>query len=81
MTCVLENNTFAALGHGITDVDTGLLIELNNGGLYQATVNKIVSGKKGTPGELSGMQKITKSLFFGLLTRNYSEKPVESYKE
>ena len=53
MTCVLENNTFAALGHGITDVDTGLLIELNNGGLYQATVNKIVNNHWGISGKVS----------------------------
>ena len=54
MTCVLENGTFAALGHGITDVDTGLLINLQDGGLYKATVNRVVAGKKGVPGELSG---------------------------
>lgn len=72
MTCVLENNTFAALGHGITDVDTGLLIELNNGGLYQATVNKIVSGKKGTPGELSGIVHLNNNNKIGsVLTNNH----------
>lgn len=54
MTCILEDGTFAALGHGITDVDTGLLIDLQNGGLYKASVQKIVVGKKGNPGELSG---------------------------
>ncbi|MEI3413541.1 MAG: SpoIVB peptidase S55 domain-containing protein [Blautia sp.] len=72
MTCVLENNTFAALGHGITDVDTGLLIELNNGGLYQATVNKIVSGKRGTPGELSGIVHLNNNNKIGsVLTNNH----------
>lgn len=61
MTCILEDGTFAALGHGITDVDTGLLINLQNGGLYKATVGKIIAGKKGTPGELSGSVRLADS--------------------
>ena len=54
MTCVTEDNHFVALGHGITDVDTGEMIRLQQGGLYPASIQQIIAGKKGTPGELFG---------------------------
>lgn len=54
MTCITEDNQFVALGHGITDIDTGEMIQLEQGGLYPATIQQIVMGKKGTPGELFG---------------------------
>lgn len=54
MTCVTEENHFVALGHGITDVDTGEMIRLQQGGLYPASIQQIIVGKKGTPGELFG---------------------------
>ncbi|MCH5267765.1 MAG: SpoIVB peptidase [Lachnospiraceae bacterium] len=70
MTCVLEDGTFAALGHGITDVDTGLLINLQDGGLYKATVNQVIAGKKGSPGELSGSVHLSDSDKIGSVYTN-----------
>lgn len=49
-----ENNRFAALGHGITDIDTGQLIDMSAGGLYPSSVYAIVKGKSGEPGEMVG---------------------------
>ena len=37
-----ENQRFAALGHGITDIDTSLLIDLSGGSLYPASVGNII---------------------------------------
>lgn len=54
LTCVTEDGRFVALGHGISDIDTGQLVSLKEGGLYQASIQKVIRGNSGTPGELSG---------------------------
>lgn len=51
---VTKENAFAALGHGITDMDTGKLITLRQGKVYPAKINDIKKGKAGNPGELIG---------------------------
>lgn len=70
MTCVTENNHFVALGHGITDVDTGELIHLSQGGLYPASIQRIIAGKKGTPGELFGSVVLSEEQKLGNVTEN-----------
>ncbi len=55
ITYVTSNGKFGALGHGITDVDTGLLMQIDGGKLYDAEVLSVVKGKTGTPGELIGI--------------------------
>lgn len=47
LTYVEENGNFGALGHGITDVDTGLLMNVKEGSLYKADIVQINKGKKG----------------------------------
>ncbi len=49
------SKTFGAIGHGITDIDTGELLEINDGDLLQAKVIDITKGKRTIPGELKGM--------------------------
>ena len=44
-----KTGNFAALGHGITDIDTGDLVEIQNGEFVTANVVSIVKGKKGNP--------------------------------
>lgn len=46
---------FGALGHGISDTDTGILIEDEGGILYDATIRSITRGTMGTPGSLAGI--------------------------
>ena len=48
-------NTFAALGHGITDVDTGKLLNISNGELVTSQIVSIVKGVKGRTGEIRGI--------------------------
>ncbi len=55
LTCVDNKGRFAALGHGITDSDAGVLMELKSGGIYDADVINVVKGKEGTPGEIMGI--------------------------
>ncbi len=49
-----ENNTYGALGHAISDSDTGLIIPVNFGELMKSGVSGVKKGKSGTPGELVG---------------------------
>ncbi len=69
---------FGALGHGINDVDTSLLMPLESGGLMYAEVTDVKKGQNGEPGELHGAFQVqrelgdlaanTKSGIFGTLT-------------
>lgn len=54
LTFVTNTGSFGALGHGITDIDTGILMEISDGGVYNAEVVSIVKGRAGEPGELTG---------------------------
>jgi len=45
---------FAALGHGIVDVDTEELVTISKGTVVTTNVTEIVKGKEGTPGEIKG---------------------------
>ncbi len=45
---------FAGLGHGICDVDTGLLMPLREGNIVDVEITDIIKGRRGSPGELKG---------------------------
>lgn len=49
-----ESGAFGALGHAITDVDTGIVLPVGYGGIYESSVVDINKGKSGEPGELLG---------------------------
>jgi stage IV sporulation protein B len=61
-------NTFCALGHGINDVDTTVLMPLKNGGIMAASVTAVEKGGMGAPGQLHGTFDLTEDL--GTLTGN-----------
>lgn len=46
--------TFGALGHGINDVDTAMLMSLSSGSIMETTVKAVKRGCAGDPGELKG---------------------------
>lgn len=50
-----ETKTFAALGHGIYEPETGTLLENKEGKLLNTKVEQVQQGKSGSPGALSGM--------------------------
>jgi stage IV sporulation protein B len=50
-----DTKKFGALGHAITDIDTGLLLTVDNGEVVQSKVASIQQGKKGKPGEIRGI--------------------------
>lgn len=49
-----STGNFAALGHGILDIDTEKLITIAKGEIVTANILSIIKGEKGTPGEIRG---------------------------
>ena len=49
-----KTGEFAGLGHGICDVDTGLLMPLLKGSVVDDEITDIIKGRRGSPGELRG---------------------------
>lgn len=50
-----DTNTFAALGHGIYERKTNVLVEAGGGELLKTEVNSIKEGESGKPGEIRGI--------------------------
>lgn len=50
-----ENSTFAALGHGICDYDTDLLMKSGGGSISFCGIKSVKKSENGIPGELSGI--------------------------
>ncbi|GHV26877.1 SpoIVB peptidase [Clostridia bacterium] len=63
------NSRYAALGHAITDVDTGTNLSVREGRILFSEVLDIIKGRKGTPGELRG-SFIREQKVFGNILKN-----------
>lgn len=50
-----DTHKYGALGHVITDADTGQKIDIRDGKVVKASIQGIQQGKKGSPGEKIGM--------------------------
>ena len=72
LTFVDEQGNFGALGHGITDSDTGELMELGRGSLYGTKIVAVRKGTDGVPGELTGMIEYDDENVIGEITKNTS---------
>lgn len=77
---------YYALGHGISDIDTGKLLSSHKGSIYNANIWGVKKGKKGTPGGLCGSIEYNKENIIGNILSNSNsgiygimKKPV--YKE
>ena len=51
----VDGDRFGALGHSITDVDTGERLQVSQGDLYAADIFGVERGIAGIPGEIEGM--------------------------
>ena len=49
-----DTGAFGALGHGVNDVDTGVLLPVADGTVCRARIVDVKPGAAGAPGELSG---------------------------
>nr|WP_295279117.1 SpoIVB peptidase [uncultured Blautia sp.] len=70
LTYVTENGNFGALGHGISDIDTGNLLSIKGGNLYCAQILGVQKGEKGSPGELSGLIRYRNDNVIGKIRAN-----------
>lgn len=64
-----DHNVFGALGHIITDVDTGQPIGVGDGQVVHSSVTSIEKGENGTPGEKRGIF-VDEDKVLGSITRN-----------
>ncbi len=70
MTYIDSRGNFGALGHGITDVDTSTLMQMEGGTLYQTDIVDIQKGSAGNPGEMTGMIIYSNDRILGEITDN-----------
>lgn len=73
LTYLEEDASFGALGHGINDTDTALLMEVKGGSLYKTEIIAIKKGQGGTPGELTGVIDYNLSNKIGTIDTNSVE--------
>lgn len=70
LTYITEEGKYGALGHAVSDADTGTMLDLKNGLLYESNIVGIVKGENGTPGELTGVINYTSDSLLGDITKN-----------
>ena len=76
-----SDNTFGALGHAITDPETGTVLSVAQGELLNSRVESVKQGKAGNPGEIKGifyeadkpLGQLTKNTDFGIFGKTYSQ--------
>lgn len=73
ITYVDMNGNFGALGHGISDSDTGDLVETSQGALYSTEIMGIEKGTIGKPGLLSGVIYYGPQSHMGDIAENTNE--------
>ncbi len=78
-----EDGAFGALGHAITDIDTGVVMPVGEGEIYANRVVDVTPSREGAPGELTGdflgerqaLGEVTKNCEYGIYGR--AEMPVD----
>lgn len=70
MTYIDGEGNFGALGHGINDLDTSTLMNMNDGTLYQTEIVNIRKGSSGNPGEMTGLIVYADDRILGDITEN-----------
>lgn len=70
LTYVTADNQFGALGHAVSDADTGVVLNMSEGLLYKSSIVGIIKGESGTPGELTGVIDYSQSNCLGNIEKN-----------
>lgn len=70
LTYYRKNGEYGALGHAISDGDTGTRMRMEKGAVYDTDIIGIRKGEKGNPGELSGVIEYAKERRLGSITEN-----------
>ena len=70
LTYIDSNGNFGALGHGISDSDTGQVVETQDGALYETEILGIEKGTAGHPGVMAGVIYYGPGTQLGTITAN-----------
>lgn len=73
VTFVNKEQKFGALGHGIHDTDTGVLLNIAGGRLYKTSIRSVIKGQNGVPGSLEGWIVYNRYNRLGTITKNTEE--------
>lgn len=73
MTYIDSESQFGALGHGINDMDTGELLKLGSGLLYNTEIVAVRRGERGAPGELTGVIEYKPDQVSGVIVDNTAQ--------
>lgn len=70
LTYYCSDQSFGALGHPISDGDTGEMLLMEEGKLYETNIIGIKRGESGNPGELSGVISYARDSYLGEIETN-----------
>lgn len=66
----IKGDQFGALGHGIHDIDTGSMMDVKGGYIFESKILSIKKGAKGKPGEMVGTVCYDFDNPYGMITKN-----------
>ncbi|MGN0352021.1 MAG: SpoIVB peptidase [Roseburia sp.] len=72
LTYYKSDGEYGALGHGVSDADTGVQMEIAEGSIYETQIIGIQKGLDGRPGEISGVIHYGDSAYLGSIEWNHS---------
>lgn len=70
ITFLNQNSEFGALGHGIHDNDTGVLLNISEGRVYRTSIRSVVKGMDGVPGSMEGLIVYNRYNRLGTIRKN-----------
>ncbi len=88
-----SKNGFGGLGHGICDMDTGILMQIKGGFLLDPQIDSISKGQSGSPGEIVGniyykeenvigaIEKNTEKGIYGTMTKENQKEYEVGYRQ
>ena len=70
VTFLTEQSRFGALGHGIHDTDTSVLMSISDGTVYRTSIQDIIRGADGSPGSMEGIIVYNNYNVLGTIDKN-----------
>ena len=70
VTFLTEQSRFGALGHGIHDTDTNVLMTISDGTLYKTSIQDVIRGADGSPGTMEGIIVYNNYNVLGTIDKN-----------
>lgn len=70
VTFLTDKSRFGALGHGIHDTDTNVLMTISDGTVYRTSIQDIIRGTDGAPGSMEGIIVYNNYNVLGTIDKN-----------